>query len=203
MTEGLSDIHLLHDDDECDTYHPIAKEYPQVINYCIPTGISLMQKINVHALDIASKYKYIGFVGDDIVFKTPFEKIFIEYLSSIEHGMIYGRDMYRNQPTHPFMTSKTVLAVGFFGLPIVKHNYFDNYWDYIFNELKTKKHEKNVIMEHIHPAAGKEISDEVSNRIYESMFIDVHKFRKYITENIFSDIDKIIKYEEDVVDEQD
>ena len=46
VTENLSDIHLLHDSDECDTYHTISNKYPEITNYCIPAGISLMQKIN-------------------------------------------------------------------------------------------------------------------------------------------------------------
>lgn len=197
MTEGLSDIHLLHDEDECDTYHPIAEEYPQIINYCTPTDISLMQKINVHALDIASKYKYVGFIGDDIVFKTTFESEFIEHLSSTSHAMAFGNDGFWNGklPTHPFVTSKTILAVGFFGCPAVEHNYFDNYWADIFNKLKTFKYFPNILMEHFHPVVDKERPDTIYFEISNKMNTDERKFKNYILNNFVEDIKKIESYD--------
>jgi hypothetical protein len=197
MTEGLSDIHLLHDEDECNIYHPIAEQYPQIINYCIPAGITLMQKINVHALDIASKYKYVGFIGDDIVFKTIFESKLIEYLSSVTHGMAYGDDAFwkGKLPTHPFITSKTILAVGFFGCPAVEHNYFDNYWSHVFNELKTFKYFPEILIEHFHPITNKENPDRIYYEIWNRMKTDEQKFITYILNNFTIDIEKIKSYE--------
>lgn len=197
ITEGLSDIHLLHDEDECDVYHTITEQYPQIINYCIPTGLTLMQKINVHALDIANNYKYVGFIGDDIVFKTPFESVFIEYLFSVNHGLIFGNDLiwHGALPTHPFITSKTVLAVGFFGCPAVEHNFFDNYWNVIFNALNTKKYIPEIIMEHMHSMVGKENSDYISNVIANKVELDGINFNNYINKNLETDLEKIKTYE--------
>jgi hypothetical protein len=194
ITEGLSDIHLLHDEDECNIYHPIAEEYPEIINYCIPKELTLMQKINVHALDIASKYKYVGFIGDDIVFKTPFESSFIEVLSSFNYGMVFANDMVWNGklPTHPFVTSNAITAVGFFGCPAVEHNYFDNYWEAIFINLNKITYLPGIIMEHIHPIVGKENADDIYYQISDKMTTDKIKFNKYISENLQSDINKIL-----------
>jgi len=203
MTEGMSDIHVLHDTDECDIYHKIVEEYPEIHNYCVPPGITLMEKINFNSLELAKKYKYIGFIGDDIIFKTPFEKVFIDYLSSVEHGMAFGSDLYQNRPTHPFMTSKTILAIGFYGLPVVEHNYFDDYWSYIFGELQTAKHFKEIIMEHIHPATGKEQRDVVSDRIYNNLLLDKKRFGAYMSENLYIDVDKVLNYKESESNEQD
>lgn len=193
MTEGLSDIHLLHDEDECDIYHPIAENRPEVINYCIPTGLTLMQKINVHALEIASKYKYVGFVGDDIVFKTPFEKNFIEYLSSVKYGMIYGNDLVWKDKlaTHPFITSNAITAVGFFGCPVVQHNFFDNYWHMVFGSLGYAKYSKEVVMEHMHPIVGKEISDEITKKISDKQDQDGINFTRYLQTKLSEDVEKI------------
>jgi hypothetical protein len=193
ITEGLSDIHLLHDEDECHIYHPIAEQYPKIINYCIPTGISLMQKINVHALDIASKYKYVGFVGDDIVFKTPFEKTFIEHLSSVDYGMAYGDDMVWGQAlaTHPFITSNAITAVGFFGCPAVEHNYFDNYWQAIFSSLDKIVYLPEILMEHVHPIVGKEVADNIYKEIENKLQLDEIKFTRYMSNNLVEDLDKI------------
>jgi hypothetical protein len=193
MTEGLSDIHLLHDEDECNIYHPIAEQYPQIINYCIPIGISLMQKINVHALDIASKYKYVGFIGDDIVFKTIFESPFIQQLSSVDYGMVYGNDMVwqGKLATHPFITSNAITAVGFFGCPAVEHNYFDNYWQTIFSQLDGTVYFPGILMEHIHPITGKEVKDEIYDKIYRQLNMDEVKFKRYMDANLAEDLNKI------------
>lgn len=196
-TENLSDIHLLHDEDECSIYHPIAEQYPKIINYCIPKDITLMEKINIHAIDIAKKYRYIGFIGDDIVFKTTFESAFIEYLSSLTHGMAFADDTVWNGklPTHPFITSKTILAVGFFGCPAVEHNYFDNYWSQVFNRLGTFKYFPEVVMEHMHPVNLKEIPDEMFYSITNKQNLDEKKFVTYMLNNFDNDMKKIGLYE--------
>jgi hypothetical protein len=193
MTEGLSDIHLLHDEDECDTYHAIAQQYPKIINYCIPIGISLMEKINIHALDIASKYKYVGFVGDDIVFKTQFESYFIEQLSLFDYGMVYGNDLVWDGKlaTHPFITSNAITAVGFFGCPAVQHNFFDNYWHTVFGNLEKVVYFPNIVMEHIHPIVGKENRDDIFNKINSKMKTDEIKFNRYMNANLIEDLNKI------------
>jgi hypothetical protein len=193
MTEGLSDIHLLHDEDECNTYHPIAEQYPQIINYCVPTGISLMQKINVHALDIASKYKYVGFIGDDIVFKTPFESTVIENLLAFDYGMVYGNDLVWDGKlaTHPFVTSNAITAVGFFGCPAVQHNYFDNYWQTIFGILNKTNYLPEIIMEHIHPIVDKEQRDDIYNDIINKLDSDGIKFKVYMMAHLDDDLNKI------------
>jgi hypothetical protein len=197
VTEGLSDIHVLHDTNECNIYHPILEQYPEIFSYCIPTGLTLMEKINVHALDIANKYKYIGFIGDDIVFKTPFENQMISYLSKHTHAMAFGNDLIWNGklPTHPFMTSKTVLAVGFFGCPAVEHNFFDNYWEMVFNALDTKEYMPEIVMEHMHPMVRKENTDYLANVIADKLQLDKLKFSNYISRNLDLDLEKIRIYE--------
>jgi hypothetical protein len=193
MTEGLSDIHLLHDEDECDTYHPIAEQYPQVINYCIPAGITLMQKINVHALEIASKYKYVGFIGDDIVFKTPFEQTFINYLSTVPYGMVFANDLVwkGKLATHPFITSNAITAVGFFGCPAVEHNFFDNYWHLLFSRLGNLKYTDDVVMEHMHPLVRKEVADTIAHNISMKQAQDSVNFERYVITRMDTDIGKV------------
>lgn len=196
MTEGKSVVYLLHDADECHIYDPIAKKYPQIINYCIPTGITLMEKINVHALDIAQNHKYVGFIGDDIVFKTPFESQIIEHLSSVKTGMAFGNDMNWGPKlaTHPFISSNAILAVGFFGCPAVTHNFFDNYWQIIFRELGTIKYFSDIIMEHMHPDLGKAPKDSISIGILNRLDSDMALFTRYMQTSLDRDINKIKRY---------
>ena len=50
------------------------------------------------------KAKQVCFIGDDIIFKTPFENQIINYLSEHKHAMAFGNDLIWNGdlPTHPF-----------------------------------------------------------------------------------------------------
>jgi hypothetical protein len=152
-----------------------------------------MEKINVHALDIASKYKYVGFIGDDIVFKTRFESYFVQELSSFDYGMVYGNDLVWDGKlaTHPFVTSNAITAVGFFGCPAVEHNYFDNYWQTVFGSLEKIVYFPNIVMEHMHPVVRKEVTDKMSDEINNKLETDRIKFERYMSTNLTEDLNKI------------
>ena len=197
MTEGLSEVYVLHDDDECHIYDPILAQYPSINNLCIKSGITLMEKINVPALEIADKHKYVGFIGDDIVFKTKWESTFIAFLSSQPFGLAFANDLMHvtgDLATHPFITSNLIKAVGFFGCPAVGHHYFDNYWMAVVKRVGIIRYFPEIIMEHIHPSMGKEKMDKLFGLI-ESKFIDnTYKYREYIASNLDTDIAKINEY---------
>ncbi len=200
MTEGLSDVYVLHDDDECHIYEPLLKKYPEIKSLCIKSGINLMEKINVHAVDIANKYKYLGFVGDDIVFRTKWEKKFIQYLSEFERVMVYANDLVWQDgalATHPFITSNMVRALGFFGCPAVGHHFFDNYWMEMLKRVGSTQFMPFVIMEHFHPVVGKELQDSAYHQI-ESKFDDNHsKYLEYMTNSFESDVKKVLMYKKE------
>lgn len=197
FTEGLSDIFLLHDDDECDIYDPILNNYPNVKNICIKSGITLMEKINVHALEIANEYNYMGFIGDDIVFRTKWESEFIKVLSSSSCNLVYGNDlMYQKgeHATHPFITSNMVKAIGFFGLPVVNHHYFDNYWIEMVKRVGKTTFLPKVIMEHFHPVMNKAEKDAGFFEIESNFRNNFDNFRKYFDDGHFDkDVDKVQK----------
>ncbi len=200
MTEGLSDVYVLHDDDECHIYDPLLKKYPEINNLCVKTGINLMQKINVHALDIANKYKYVGFIGDDIVFRTKWEKKFIQYLSEFKNVMVYANDLVWQDgalATHPFVTSNMIRALGFFGCPGVGHHFFDNYWMEMLKRVGVIQFMPLVIMEHFHPVVGKESEDSAYEQI-ESKYHENHaKYLNYMANNFESDVKKVLNYREE------
>jgi SAM-dependent methyltransferase len=198
VTQGLSDIYLLHDKDECHIYDPIMEKYPEVINYCMPTGLTLVEKINVHALDIASKYKYIGFIGDDIVFRTLWEGQFVSWLSKQKYALAFANDLVHTTgglPTHPFVTSNMVTTLGFFGCPAVGHHYLDNFWMDIARQVGEVKFFSEIIMEHFHPVVGKAPEDQMYHEI-ESKFEENNlKYREYKKNEFWNDVAKFKKVE--------
>jgi hypothetical protein len=199
VTQGMSDIHLLHDSDECHIYDPIMEKYPEVINYCIPSGLTLMEKINVHCLDIANEYKYVGFIGDDIVFRTLWESQFISWLSTQKYALAFANDLVHTTgglATHPFITSNMIRALGFFGCPAVGHHYFDNYWESMASTVGTRKFFPQIIMEHMHPIVGKAPQDEMFHKIESKFEENYLKFNEYMKKNFENDVKKVLAYVE-------
>jgi hypothetical protein len=200
FTDGFSDVFVLHDDDECAIYDPILAKYPNMKNICVPSGINLMEKINIPAMDIANEYKYIGFVGDDIVFRTKWEQEFINTLSSNKFVLAFANDlMYTkgDHATHPFITTNLIKAVGFFGCPAVTHHYFDNYWMDMVKIVGTVKFLPSVIMEHFHPAIHKEVRDDGWRKIESEFESNFYKYKAYIEEKHFErDVEKVRSYVE-------
>lgn len=199
MTEGLSDVFVLHDDDECDIYDPILAKYPSINNLCIKSGITLMEKINVHALDIANKYKYVGFIGDDITFETKWESEFIKFLSSVKYGLAFANENSQNSgglAAHPFITSNMIKAVGFFGCPVVTHHYFDNYWQDMVLTIGNLKYFPNIVMEHRHPIYYKDIKDELFVEIEKNFELNRKNYYNYKKTEMLIDAMKIRKYQD-------
>lgn len=199
-TDGLSDVFVLHDNDECALYDSILQNYPTVKNICVEAGITLMQKINIPAMEIANKYKYMGFIGDDIVFRTKWEQTFIDQMSSERFVLAFANDlMYTDGSlaTHPFVTTNMVRAVGFFGCPAVSHHYFDNYWMDLVRTVGSVKFLETVIMEHFHLAMGKDVSDVGYEKIDSQFRESYNGFNSYKANGNFDeDVRKVLAYVE-------
>jgi hypothetical protein len=193
QSEGLSDLHVIIDDDNVEVFDFLysVKEIESITVQSAEN--TLMQKLNTIALDIASNYKYMAFTADDIVFETPWESKFANYLRSVPYGVVYANDTIhgKNLPTHPCVSSNLVTALGFFGCPAVAHNYFDNFWMSVGTELGYIQYFDDVIMKHMHPLANRAPQDELSVKVLNLMHSDGDGYAKYMSENFTEDIEKI------------
>jgi predicted protein tyrosine phosphatase len=193
QSEGLSDLHVIIDDDNLEVFDFLysVKEIESITVQSAEN--TLMQKLNTIALDIASNYKYMAFTADDIVFQTPWESRFVNYLKSVPYGVVYANDTIHGQnlPTHPCVSSNLVTALGFFGCPAVAHNYFDNFWMSVGKELGYIEYFDDVIMKHMHPIAGRAPQDELSVKVLGLMDSDGEGYANYMDKNFKEDIEKI------------
>lgn len=192
FTEGLSDIHIILDEDDYHNYDYLDN-YGFISKSIVSQNLTLMEKINSVAVDLAEQYKYVAFLGDDIIFRTQWESSFIGFLSTVDFGLVYGNDFLQGErlATHPCVTSNMIRAVGFFGCPALVHNFFDNYWMEIVSQVGEIKYFPNVIMEHMHPNIGKASHDHISLNINNKMADDYTRFAHYMADNRQSDIEKI------------
>lgn len=106
----------------------------------------------------------LGFVGDDNRFRTPgWDATFSRALSKAGGGVAYGNDLFWAKgelPTAWFVSMEIVRAVGYMALPALRHLYADNVWLTIGKGIGRYFWFPNVIIEHMHPAAGKSPWDE-------------------------------------------
>ena len=196
QTENLSDVHIIIDDDDTHNFEYLLKEQKQNIKvYVKPSNLTLMEKINTIGVDIANTYKYMIFIGDDIIFETPWESKFINYLSSVPAGLVFADTLdtpdHVDWATHPCITTNLVRAVGFYGCPAVHHNYFDNFWSEVTKELGYFKKMSDVVMDHRRVGWT---PDHIFGKIVELQSTDRVRYQEYKETKYAEDIQKIKDY---------
>lgn len=104
----------------------------------------------------------VGFMGDDHRPRTRgWDAAYVTALAHMGTGVVYGDDLIMGPqiPTQVAMTSNIVLATGHFVPDGMKHLWLDNAWKAI-GEATSLRYLPQVVVEHMHPIAGKGEWDE-------------------------------------------
>lgn len=128
--------------------------------------------LNFAARRYAEIYDAIGFMGDDHLPRTRgWDDQIMDALDSMEPKVVYGNDLLQgpNLPTAVFMPSRIVRAVEFMAPPVMRHLYLDNYWKTLGEHLGGLVYLPDVIIEHLHPIAGKAPWDERYEAVNSSL----------------------------------
>jgi hypothetical protein len=112
--------------------------------------------LNHYGPVLAKTHDVIGFMGDDHRPRTPNWDVAVAFACA-GGGIAYGDDLFQreNLPTAVFLDAAIVRATGHLVLPGQIHLWMDNYWKRLGEELGTLRYLPNVVIEHMHPAAGK------------------------------------------------
>ena len=124
--------------------------------------------LNYAAIQTAEKYDIVGFIGDDHRFRTKgWDRIVKKVLSDAGGGFLYGNDLYMGDylPTQVFISSPIIRALGWMGLPGARHLYLDNTWKYLGENTDSLYYLPDIVIEHMHPVAGKGEWDENHKRV--------------------------------------
>jgi hypothetical protein len=127
-----------------------------------PGGHGLCQPLNWAARRYSSVYDYVGFMGDDHLPRTVgWDDEMAKELDSLEPRIAYGNDLLQgaNLPTAVFMQSRMILATGGMAPQAMRHLYLDNYWKELGEAVGGLRYRDDVIIEHLHPVAGKASMD--------------------------------------------
>ena len=104
---------------------------------------------------------FVGVMGDDSLPRTGgWDEVLCAALTA--PGVAYGDDLlqHENLPTACVITSRVVTTLGYLCPPGIEHLYLDNFWYRLGDDLGNRRYLPEVVIEHVHPAAGKVAWDD-------------------------------------------
>lgn len=113
--------------------------------------------LNKVAPGLAERYTHLAFMGDDHLPRTAlWDEELVKSLDG-RPGVAYGNDLWQgeNLPTMAVLSAELVRGLGFFTPPGVAHLYLDDFWKLLGLSVGNLAYRADVIIEHLHPAAGK------------------------------------------------
>jgi hypothetical protein len=195
-TQTEADLYFIIDNDD-----PKWNEYAKNENIkCLPadnkTG-GCANSLNtgaVYLLDFSKfpLYDYFVFMGDDHLPRTQnWDQAFIQALS-INTGIVYGNDLLQgeNLPTAFGMSRDLVMELQGMTFPGCIHLFFDNFVKQLGIDLNHLKYLPDVIIEHLHPIAGKAEMDEGYARVNQPKWYeeDLLALQKYLRSQEYADL---------------
>jgi hypothetical protein len=167
--------HLVFAVDEDDPtrgeYHAALGVYP---NGVIDTGgapATMVRALNAVAVKLATADDppfAVGFMGDDHRPRTKgWDRAYVDALRELGTGIVYGDDLLQGErlPTQVAMTCDIVRVLGHMCPPTLRHMYVDNYWLDLGGRAGCLRYLPEVVVEHMHPIAGKADWDEGHKRV--------------------------------------
>jgi hypothetical protein len=192
---------------EADLYFVIDNDDPKWDEYVKNKNLRLLPADNktggcaaslntgaVYLLDYSNYplYDYFVFMGDDHLPRTQnWDQAFIQALG-INTGIVYGDDLLQgaNLPTAFGMSRDLVDELRGMTFPGCIHLFFDNFVKQLGLDLNYLKYLPNVIIEHLHPVAGKAEMDEGYARVNQPKWYeqDLLILQKYLASAEYAEL---------------
>jgi hypothetical protein len=151
---------------------------------CNNESRGMAKPLNYVAHKYHDKYKYFAFLGDDHRPRTADWDVKLIAALQQAPSLAYGNDLLQGKrlPTMVAMTSDIVTALQGMVPPNMRHLYLDNFWKKLGEDLGSLTYLEDVIIEHMHPVAGKAAWDEgyVAVNADEVYSADALAYRNYI-----------------------
>lgn len=141
-----------------------------------------------------NKYEFFAFLGDDHRPRTAeWDQILMNSMQR-RPSMAYGNDLLQGErlPTMIAMTSDIVKALDGMVPPKMKHLYLDNFWKKLGEDLRALTYIDAVVVEHMHPIAGKAEWDEGYKEVnaQEVYSFDALAYQNYIQSEAYEVLKK-------------
>ncbi|MDE3097772.1 MAG: hypothetical protein KGK07_17435, partial [Chloroflexota bacterium] len=105
----------------------------------------------------------LAFFGDDHRPRTRgWDARVVDAMRAMGPGLVYCDDGLQGErlPTAPFWHADVIRALGWFYPPVLTHLFADDYWLHLASDLGRRTYLPDVLIEHMHPSAGKADEDE-------------------------------------------
>ena len=150
-----------------------------------------------NAIAKQNKYDFFAFLGDDHRPRTAEWDLQLMAAMQRRPSMAYANDLFQKQrlPTMIAMTSDIVKALGGMVPPNMKHLYLDNFWKKLGEDLGALTYLDDVIVEHMHPVAGKAEWDEGYKEVnaQEVYSFDALAYQNYIQSEAYEALKKKLR----------
>lgn len=105
----------------------------------------------------AKHFGVVGFMGDDHVPRTRDWDAHVLQAFADGARVVYGNDLIMGEqlPTAVFVDAAIVATLGYMVPPGLVHLFMDNYWRWLGEHLGALAYLPDVVIEHVHPVAGK------------------------------------------------
>jgi hypothetical protein len=138
----------------------------------------------------------VGFMGDDHRPRVKgWDQRYLDALRELGTGIVYGDDLLQGEklPTQCAMTSDIVRALGHMAPPPLRHMYVDNYWLDLGRACGCVRYLPDVVVEHMHPVAGKSEWTEGHKRVNDRAVYaaDESAYRRYLVSEFPADVAKV------------
>lgn len=124
------------------------------------------------------------------------DSLLLAELRDMGTGIAYGNDLLqgKNLPTAPVISADIVTALGYMGPPSLRHLYVDNFWAELGAQAECLRYAPNVIVEHLHPIAGKAEWDEGYRRANapEAYEQDSAAYEAFVATTLAADVAKVL-----------
>jgi hypothetical protein len=156
------------DDPRIGEYYEVVKPEPAAAVW-INVGVKTMVgALNAAARWVSADTFAIAFMGDDHRPRTfGWDRAYLDALHGLGTGIVYGDDLLQHEriPTQVAMTADIVRALGHMAPPQLTHLFVDNYWRDLGQLAGCLRYLPDVVVEHLHPFAGKAPMDEGYARV--------------------------------------
>lgn len=201
LSEADSRLVFVVDSDDPDMagYGNVTQAHPPV-GLLVNTGPrTMVAALNVAATALLASFPNaaaVAFMGDDHRPRTAgWDAAYLGALATLGTGIVYGDDLlqHENIPTQVAMTADIIRTLGHMAPPPLTHLFVDNYWKDLGAAAGCLRYLPNVVVEHLHPFAGKAEWDAGHRRVNTpSMYgRDQAAYSAYAAAHLADDIAKV------------
>lgn len=148
------------------------------------------------ALTLVHNYDAVGFIGDDCRPRTHhWDRHLAAALDAMGSGIVYPEDgiHHGGLPCHVWITSDIISTLGWFAPPKMRHLFIDNAWQEIGRAINRLKYVPEVLVEHLHPIAGKAEWDDLYRAVNagDQYALGDRLFSEYLRDDFAGDVKKL------------